>query len=398
MIDSVNINIPHFVTYSTDFFTKEEHKTLKGQFGVFGSYTTRYTTYPQTCKAQGRYFPQVHIVERYRRGKVGMVLITRILAVQVSLPKLVFGTSIFDFDETLLPIAAQKLTEALHEIRVGVTPEDVLGAVVTRVDYAKILKISATYGKTSRFLKALAPYDMKQSSDFNRHNYRDGRDGLYLKFYNSSRGFVIYDKFDEILTNGKTKLDQEIARAYTAGSYTKGALRIELSLQKKQTVDAALRRQLKTESRRKDFTLQEAASKKISKALLMETFDAVYVTGFNRLVRLSGLKDTQLLHIIGEHAPDFRDRAVLYYLAHRVRDHGLKQTIEELKREASPATVGRYKKAIEMILAKAEAKKDVVGVIPYLRRKLTAFQPVLPKKLKGLLNDGKSLAHSKTKM
>lgn len=385
MIDSVNINIPNFVTYSTDYFTKEEHKTLKGQYGVFGSYTTRYTTYPQTCKAQGRYFPQVHIVERYRRGRVGMVPVKRILAVQVSLPKLVFGTSIFDFDEALLPVAAQKLTEALNEIRVGVTPEDMLNAVVTRVDYAKILKISATYGKTGRILRALAPYDLKQSSDFNRRDYHDGRDGFYLKFYNSSRGFVIYDKFDEILTNGKTKLDQEIARAYKAGSYTKGALRIELSLQKKQTVDAALRRQLKTESHKKDFMLKEAASKKVSKALLTETFDAVYVTGFNRLVRLSGLKDTQLLHIIGEHAPDFRDRAVLYYLAHRVRDHGLKQAVEELRKEASPATVGRYKKAIETVLAKAEAKKDVVGVIPYLRRRLAAFQPVLPKKLKGIL-------------
>jgi hypothetical protein len=385
MIDSVTLNISNFVTYSTAFFTKEEHKTLKGEYGVFGGYTTRYTTYPQQCKTEGRYFPQVHIIERYRRGKVGMVPVKRILAVQVSLPKLIFGASIFDFDERLLPIAAQKLADALGEIKVGVKPEDILEAVVSRVDYSKILKISASYGKTSRMLRALAPYEMKQSSDFNRRDYHDGRDGFYLKFYNSSRGFVIYDKFDEIVANGKTKLEQEIAREYDAGTWTKGALRIELSLQKKQTVEAALRRLLKGTTRKKDFTLRDAASADVAKTLLMETFDAVYVSGFNRLVRLADLKDTELVRLVGEHAADFRDRAVLYYLAHRVRNHGLKQAVEELKREASPATVGRYKRAVEMILSKAEAKKNVVDVIPYLRRKLVAFQPVLPKKLKGLL-------------
>lgn len=386
MIDSVTIHISNYILYSAEFFTKEEHKTLKGEYGIFGGYTTRYTTYPQQCKAEGRYFPQVHIVERYRRGKMGMVPVKRILAVQVSLPKLIFGSSIFDMDETLLSVAVQKIVDALGEIKIGVKPEDVLEAVVVRVDYSKILKISASYGKTSRILKALMPYDMKQSSDFNRRDYHDGRDGFYLKFYNSSRGFVIYDKFDEILTNGKTKLEQEIAREYKAGTWTSGALRIELSLQKKQTVDAVLRRLLKSETRKKDFTLRDAVNKNVAKAILIETFDAVYVTYFNRLIQLGNLKNTELLHLIGEHAPDFRDRAVLYYLAHRVREQGLKQAMEELKRDTSTATVGRYKRAIETILSKVEAKKDNVDAIPYLRRKLAEFQPVLPKKLKRLLN------------
>lgn len=391
MIDSVTLHISRFVTYSDEFFTKAQHQDLMGKWGIFGRYTSRYTTHPQQCKAEGRYFPQVHLIERLKRTSRGMVPHARILAVQVSLPKLVFGASIFDMDERLLPVAAQKLADALAEIKIGVKPEDILEAVVVRVDYSKILKISASYGKTGRILRALAPYDMKQSSDFNRRDYHDGRDGFYVKFYNSSRGFVIYDKFDEILTNGKTKLEQEIARAYAAGTWTKGALRMELSLQKKQTVDAALRRFIK--AKKKDFTLCDAARADISKALLMETFDAVYVSGFNQLVRLGGLKDTELLHLIGEHASDFRDRAVLYYLAHRVRDHSLKQTVEELKRETSPATVGRYKKTVETILANADAKKDAVGVIPYLRRKLVAFQPVLPKKLKGLLTmETKTLA------
>lgn len=384
MIDSVTIHITNFVTYSDEFFTKAQHQELKGKYGVFGRFTTRYTDYPQRCKAEGRYFPQVHITERSRRTKRGMIPSERQLVVQVSLPKLLFGASIFDMDERLLPLVAKKLVDALKEIKVGVKPEDVLGAIVYRIDYSKILQISPSFGTTAQMLRALMPYDMKQSSDFNRRDYHDGKDGFYLKYYNSSQGFVLYDKFDEIATNGKTQLEQEIARQYKAGKWTKGALRIELSLQKKQTVDETLR-QFSAAIKKKGYTLQEAAKGDIAKKVLMRTFENVYVKDFNRLVRLSDLKNTELQRLIGEYADDFRDRAILYYLAHRVRDHGLKSAIEELKREASPATVTRYKKAVENILAKAEAKKDVVGVVPYLQRKLAAFRPVLPKKLEVIL-------------
>ena len=297
----------------------------------------------------------------------------------MSLPKLLYSVSVFDIDERLLPVIAQRLADALKEIKIGVTPEEVLNAVAQRVDYSKILKISPSFGSTARVLRELAPYDMKQSSDFNRSHYHDGKDGFYLKFYNSSRGFVIYDKFDEIMTNGKTKLEQEISRQYVAGKWKKGALRIELSLQKKQTVDAALRRFIRP--KKKDFTFRDAASTKVAKKLLMETFEQVYVKNFNRLVRLTGLKDAEMLALVSAKAAGFKERAALYYLVHRVRDVGLRAAIEELKRDASPATVGRYKTAVERILADADAKKDAVDVVGYLRRKLEAFTPVLPKRL-----------------
>lgn len=384
MIDSVTIRTTHFVVYSDKFFTKAQHQELKGEFGVFGVYTTRYTTYPKQCASEGRYFPQVHILERSRRTKGGMVPSSRNLVIQVSLPKLLFGTNIFDLDERLLPLAASKLSDALAEIKVGVTAEEILSATVTRVDYSKIIQISPSFGTTDRILRALAPYDMKQSSDFNRSHYHDGRDGFYVKFYNSSQGLVLYDKFDEIVANGKTNLEQEIARQYKAGRWTKGAFRIELSLQKKQTVDSMVRQF--SDVRKKNYTLRDVAKVSIAKACLLRTFENVYVTDFNRLVRLSGLKDTELLHIIEGNAPDFRDRAVLYYLAHRVRDHGLKATIEDLKRQASPATVGRYKRAIEAVLGNVEAKKDKVSPVSYLHRKLLAFRPVLPKKLNDILS------------
>ncbi|OGL72040.1 hypothetical protein A3C17_04635 [Candidatus Uhrbacteria bacterium RIFCSPHIGHO2_02_FULL_53_13] len=384
MLDSVTIRTSDFIQYSTKHFTKAKSQELKGKFGVFGKTVTHYTSYPKQCASEGRYFPQVQILERLRKTKHGLIPQSRTLDIQVSLPKLIFGSNIFDFDEKLLPLAADKLAQSLLEIDIRVTVFEILNAIVTRVDFSKMIQISPSYGTTDRILRALMPYDMKQSSDFNRRDYHDGKDGFYIKFFNSSQGFVIYNKFDEIVTNGKTNLEQEIGRQYKQGKWTKGALRIELSLQKKQTVDSAMR-QFSGE-KKKNYTLQDVVKNHIAKACLLRTFESVYIKDFNRLLRLEGLKDTELMLIIKDNTTSLHDRAILYYLAHSVRDRGLKSTIEELKRHTSPATVGRYKKLIEKILGEVEAKKDVLNPVSYLHRKLKAFNPVLPKKLINILD------------
>jgi hypothetical protein len=387
MIDSVTLRIEDYVLYSDKYFTKAKYQELKGEYGVFGVFTTRFTTHAKTCTSEGRYFPQIHIMEHLRRTKRGMVPASKYVVMQASLPKLLFGTSIFDIDERLLPVILQKIIVTLKEINIGVTLEAVNKAIITRLDYSKILQISPSFGTTDRILRALAPYDMKQSSDFNRSHYHDGRDGFYLKFYNSSQGLVIYNKFDEIVANGKTQLEHEIAKQYKNGTWKKGAIRIELSLQKKQTVEAMLRKFNRV--KKKDFTLEDVMQTTIAKACLIRTFEKVYINDFNRLVRLADLKDTELTHSIEQYADNLRDRAILYYLAHEVRKHGLKSTIALLKAEMSPATIGRYKRTIEMILGAAEAKKDNVNVIAYLYKKLHTFTPVLPKKLDAIL--GKEL-------
>ncbi|MBI4268521.1 hypothetical protein HY627_01670 [Candidatus Uhrbacteria bacterium] len=383
MVDSITFHTKNFITYSDEYFTKAEFQELKGKYGVFGRFAVRYTDHYKKCKKEGRYFPQVNLIARYKMTPQGAVPTERWLVVQVSLPKIIFGTNIFDMDERLLSVAAQKIAEALKEIQVAMTVEAILSSIVYRIDYSKMLQIAASFGTTDRVLRALAPYDLKQSSDFNRNHYYDGRKGFYLKYYNSSQGLVVYDKFDEIVANGKTNLEHAIAREYMAGKWKKGALRFELSIQKKQSVDAMLRKFYS--EKKKDFTVKEVARVDIAKACLLKTFDDVYVSDFSRLVRLGGLKEVELVRLIESAAESLNDRAILYYLTHKVREHGLKATVELLKSEVSPATIGRYKRRIETILADVEAKKDNVSVVQYLRRKLVVFRPILPTNLQAIL-------------
>lgn len=391
MIDSVTIKIidEQFVLFEPDeHFGKMKCQVFRGQYGVFGRYWVRHTDFARKEKKRGHYFPLVSVVydERRKRRIGAKSNVRRWLLVQVSIPKLLYGTSLFDADERMLDLFAVKLQEQLRRVNLVVEPSAIKEAIIQRVDYSKILKISPTYGEPRKIIRELASFDYKPSSDFNlntHHNGKDDEKGHYVKFYNSSQGLVIYDKLDEIDIKGTTKMEEEIRGQYRHGKFTKGALRIELSLQKKQTADSVLSRFIK--GKKKDFTLREAFSSSISKALLKETFRKVYVEGFGGLMRLSRLKDAELYRHVKANVPNLKQRGIVYMLAHRVRDVGLKETIEELRSEVSSATLARYRSQVERLLGESSSAWDSANVIGYLRSKLDRFTPVLPENLKHML-------------
>ena len=381
MIDSVVIKISDFVLYSDRCFTRLKYQEFKGKYGVFGRFSTRHSTYPQELKKKGVYFPQVDIIQRQTRikGGKGEFSKQRYLLVQVSIPKLIYSISVFDVDESLIPAFAHKLRQALLTIHIEVSEENILNAIVQRIDYSKIIKISPSYGSGMAIIQKLGKYNNKQSSDFNRISVREGRNTSYIKFYNSSQGLVIYDKFDELTVNGTTLLDRAVAAEYLKSGMKYGALRIELSLQLKQTVDSVLRRQY--DHKRSNFTLLEAANIKIAQSVLLDTFEKIYIKGFAGAVYLGSLKEQDLLNVIRLHTSKYNQQALLYLLAHRVRSVGLKEATKEIQGQVSNSTVGRYKKMVETVLKDADAKHNKVNVVSYIHRKLKKFTLVMPKEL-----------------
>ena len=385
MIDSVVLKIKDFTLYSDEYFSKAKMQEFRGKFGIVGRHWTRFTTYPSKTKAEGRYFPQVSIMYDQRRikGSGGKFTDEKHLLIQVSLPKLVYGISIFDIDDRFLPLIASKLIEALAEIKIGVSEQAILTAIIHRVDYSKILKISPSYGSTATIIRALSEHDRKQSSDFNKVNYHHGKDGFYLKFFNSSQGFVIYDKFEEICANGSTLVEREIKQHYSQGKFQRGALRIELSLQLKQTVEATLRKHYP--NKKKDFTLVEALRMDIAQSVLLQTFEQIYIQGYGGLVYLSGLKDAELYNVIRAKIRGFGQQGAVYLLSHRVRSLGLRKAVDELRHEIGKSSANRYRKLVETILLDAKTSKDRVNILAYLHQKLKTFTPVLPERLDTIL-------------
>lgn len=387
MIDSVVLKIKDFTLYSDEYFSKAKMQEFRGKFGIVGRYWTRFTTYPSKIKTEGRYFPQVSIMydQRLIKGSGGRFTNQKHLLVQVSLPKLIYGISIFDIDARFLPLIASKLKDALAEIKIGVSEQAIFTAIIHRIDYSKILKTSPSYGSTTTIIRALSEHDRKQSSDFNRVSYHHGKNGFYLKFYNSSQGFVIYDKFEEICANGSTLVEREVKQHYAHGKLQRGALRLELSLQLKQTVEATLRRFYP--DKKKDFTLEEVLRTDISQTLLLRTFEQIYIQGYGGLVYLSGLKDTELYNAVQTNIKGFAQQGAIYLLAHRVRALGLKKATDELRREIGKSSANRYRKLVEAILIDTVASRDKVNVLAYLHQKLKTYTPVLPEQLDAILGN-----------
>ncbi len=395
MIDSVVLKIKDFTIYSDEYFSKTKYQEFGGKFGIVGRHKTRFTDYASKAKTEGRYFPQVSIMydQRLIKGSGGKFTDEKRLLVQVSLPKLIYGISIFDIDNRFLPLIASKLKDVLAEIKIGVSEQAISMAIVHRIDYSKMLKISPSYGSTAAIIRALSEHDRKQSSDFNKVSYHHGKDGFYLKFFNSSQGFVIYDKLEEICANGSTLVEREIRQRYAQGKFQRGALRMELSLQLKQTVEATLRKYYP--NKKKDFTLGEALRTDISQAVLLRSFEQIYIQGYGGLVYLGGLKDAELYNVIKASVRGFGQQGALYLLAHRVRKLGLKRATDELRDAIGRSSTNRYRKLVEVVLLDAKASKDKVNVLAYLHQKLKTFTPVLPEGLDAILG---TVAEIKTTM
>ncbi len=158
---------------------------------------------------------------------------------------------------------------------------------------------------------------------------------------------------------------------------------MELSLQLKQTVEAALRKFYP--DKKKDFTLEEALRTDISQALLLRTFEQIYIQGYGGLVYLSGLKDAELYNVICSSVRVFSQRGAVYLLAHRVRTLGLKKATDELRHEIGKSSANRYRKLVEAVLLNTKASKDKINVLAYLHQKLKTFTPVLPEELDMIL-------------
>lgn len=386
MIDSITIGTEHFILYDDSKFTKAKHQELSGKYGVFGRHSVRYTDYAKKCKAKGRYFPQVSIVERgsMRKRNGQRTKAERRLMIQVSLPKLIFSTNLFDINEKCLELCAIRLVELMQEIGVGISIDNILHARVFKADFSKILKIAPKYAKTKQILNELEAYDNKARSAYNRITYHnEGVDGKYLKFYNGTRGLVIYDKFDEIVINGSTNLESAISEQYKKGKWKYGAIRFELSIHKKQSLDAIMRKHTKT--KKQNFQFIEVVSGVISKAVLLEEYRTLYINGFQGLVRLKGLKEAELLNILDNETNNYREKALFYYLIGRIQNIGISEALEEMRSQCSASTFGRYKKDAERMLGQMEAKQNEANMVSYLERRLIDFKPIMPKKFMNML-------------
>ena len=123
------------------------------------------------------------------------------------------GANLFDVDGDNLDTIFQKLLFFLDDLGVDTTKEDLRKAIVRRADFSKIIKLPDYLGKADEVIRLLAQFNYKLQSEFRLSEYSEGNEGISIKFYNSTQGYAIYDKFGEILSQGFTKQEMTLKKA-----------------------------------------------------------------------------------------------------------------------------------------------------------------------------------------
>lgn len=373
MIDSIVLQL-----HSSQFKLREKNRFNEGkkQQGRGYSVDTRYCSeYAKSWARKGIYCPIIGLPTRIQ----GLGEPQEVLEIQVSLPKLVYGTNLFDVDMNDLNIFFERLLSFLDDLGVDTTKENLQKAIVRRADFSIIIKLPDYLGKADEIVRILAQFNYKPQSEFRLSEYSDGDEGISIKFFNRTQGYAIYDKFGEILNRGFTKQEIKLKELYKQGKFKRNALRFELSLQRKDSFEAVVNRRVKT-GKKKNFILVELLGSNLARDILCDTFEKVFSDIAVGLITLSQMEDNKLRVYLESTTLSQIKQERLYYWVRMATIFGITGTWEQLKLKYKGGSIIRHKKEIALMLQElGQISGNVPNLVDFLRAEHNRFEIIKPK-------------------
>lgn len=362
MVDSIvwRLERDQFKISSDIAFDGESSKSIKGRFNTTSLFVSRYAT---SRKKQGFYFPHIEIKKDRKSGEI------KALEIQVSLPRFDYGSSLFEVDESRLDFIYKKTIALLREINIIISREDLEKAIIKRADFCKNIKIPSYFGSATQIIRKLEKYDYKQSSSFKHWENLNNEEGVKINFYNTSQGYVIYDKILEINSNGYTIFEKQLREQARLGKLTNNVIRFELSFHKQATFEACVRKHLKSKNRH--FVLRDILSNDLAKGIMLEAFDKVFQSSFVYTLTMAEMKENELEDFLIGKNLSVRDHAFMVYWLNKAIKIGIQQTLEEFKNRTSSSGYNRDKKKIKKMLEEFNRIEPIIGynssITGYLR-------------------------------
>ena len=373
MIDSVVLQLQssQFVLRDKNKFDEERYQKGRG-FSVDSEFCRDYV---KAWKKKGIYCPAFGLATRTQ----GLTREQKVLEIQVSLQKLVHGTSLFDVDRTDLPIIFERLLFFLDDLGIDITKEELQKAIVRRADFSKIVKLPDYLGRADEVIWILLFFNYKLRSDFRLREYCNADEGIVIKFHNSTQGYAIYDKFEEILKQGFTKQEMKLKELYEQGKLKRNALKFELSLQRKDSFEALVNRRVKT-GKKKNFYLEEILDKDLARDILCHVFEDVFSSLAVGLITLSQMEDNKLWAYLDASELSQTKQEKLYYWVRMATKSGIAGTWEQLRLKHKGGSVARRKQEIALILGElGQISGNVPNLIDFLRAEHEKFEVIKPK-------------------
>jgi len=371
MYDTVVLELKNnqFKVMKEEYFDGKSVKRIAGRFLVERNFPKKLL---ESYKKQGIYFPIVEIahLEQKRNGEFSK---TRCLEIQVSLPKVVCGTNFFEVDIIFLPAICSSIVKKLEEIGVITSEYEIRKAIIKKIDFSKVIFLPIYFGLEQEIIRHLGFYDYKYRSEFTMREFGNWNSGIFIKFNNRTQAYTIYGKLSEIIANGYTLIEQQMIPFLQSGTNKKVALKFELSLKNKQSVEAFLRRRIT--GKNKDFTLEDVLNEELAKNALLEVFNKVFNPKSAIIYSLSQMQDNQLESHFRSQRLSYKEREKLFYAVSQIRRVGLKSFRENFIKEFSQSTYRRVSEELELITGKLGGISDNnSNLIDFLRQEHEKFE------------------------
>ena len=184
----------------------------------------------ELCRECGLYYPTIRYCERPIGG--GISGKTWELAIEFSIPKLMCGNNLYEFDETSLSDIAKTLHERLTEMEIHfISQADILELYVRRMDPGKNILMNSRLGVDS-VIRSISNADVNRWLKFDKVNYENG--GRLIRCHSKNEDITFYDKSKELER-------QSVGNGAVAATKFSGVLRFEIKMHGKRTIERRMR-------------------------------------------------------------------------------------------------------------------------------------------------------------
>jgi hypothetical protein len=364
MLDTVILTIPRG-SYKLDprVFTPNAN-ILKSA----GNYLLKCVNNPKASdKKEGVYKPRLTLMKRPTRNGDEIPL-----KIEFSVAKMLYGNNVDEVEEKDFENVIAALHEAMLEMEVYVSYENLRNAKVSAFHPSK--NIELTDGYTSSFvITELHKIDVSKKMDINRDSFRNN--GHSLQFYTNSHSLVIYDKVHDLIKPNNRAMDKDQNSLQLSLFDTlivkdkKEILRIEARLTKKVKMNAIL----KALNLAENPTFKDVFKKDLCQKILLNYWD-VLITGKNLFVFDVENNPKKTLDAIFKNKPNIKPKDALYLVGLRaLSKEGIRGTRAVIERYATSRTW--YRVAEDLKFLDAISAKTYHGWVQQIKDALGKFEP-----------------------
>lgn len=372
MIDSIVWEL-QFGQYEIQEENKLYSKRASGGKGFFNGSADTWE-YSQRQHKNGRYSP---LIKRAKR-KSGKKEEKETLEIQISLPKIVHGTSLMEIDESDYDGINKVAVDYLQEVGVKTSISEIEQAVLKRVDFSKVVVLPTYLGKAHQAIIKLSQFNYKPSSDFNLNRYFDREnEGIGIKFLNGTQGYVIYDKISELIQRGYTDFERGLIEQFDKNQ-KRSAVKFELSIENKRSLESVVGKRLQGKLK-PNLTLKDVLNRDLAKRILLDNFDRVFDNTTLGLLTLSEMRDNELLVYLEKSGLRPATQREVYYWAGMATKYGIKIVWEMIGEQYKGGSVGRIKKEISLAMAGLyQMGGNLPNLIGFFRQEHENFKIIRP--------------------